>query len=74
MVKIKFPDREAAKKGVGFLAGRFSCRLHRSGVLFVPEESLVALAEENLTFTVLGRVTYAEYVASMRGAAAMTDE
>jgi len=58
MVIIKFHDRETEKKALGFLLGRFSGRVFRSGEVIVPEEALGALARENFRFTVLGRATY----------------
>ncbi len=40
MVAITFPDRETAKKAVGFLLGRYSGRLLKSGECIVPEAAL----------------------------------
>jgi hypothetical protein len=55
MVTIKFPDRKTQDEAVGFLAGRFSGRLFRSGEVIVPEKALEALALENYSFTVVSR-------------------
>lgn len=67
MVSIKFPDRETEKKGLGFLLGRFSGRVLRSGEHIVPEAALEALAHQNIPFMVLGRATYEQQVAALRG-------
>lgn len=69
MIAIKFPDRETQDEAVGFLATCFSGRLLRSGEVIVPEEALAALANENFTFTVMGKATY-EQMAAFRGDAA----
>jgi hypothetical protein len=69
MVVIKFTDRETRHEAVGFLAGRFSGRLLRSGEVIVPEAALEALALENFSFTVQGRATY-DQMAAVRGDAA----
>jgi hypothetical protein len=68
MVVITFPDRETAKKAVGFLLGRFSGRLLKSGECIVPEAALEALAQRDFVFTVQGRATYAQQMAAIRGA------
>lgn len=69
MVTIKFSDPESQDEAVGFLAGSFSGRLLRSGEIIVPEEALAALANENFSFTVIGKTSYEE-MASFRGDAA----
>jgi hypothetical protein len=69
MVTIKFPDQETQDEAVGFLASHFSGRLLRSGEVIVPEEALVALANENFSFTVIGKTT-SEQMAAFRGDAA----
>jgi hypothetical protein len=58
MIVITFPDRETAKKAVGFLLGRFSGRLLKTGECIVPEAALEALAHRNFEFTVKGRATH----------------
>lgn len=70
MVVITFPDRDTAKTAVGFLLGRFSGRLLKSGECIVPEAALEALAQRGLEFTVKGKATYEQQVASLRGVAA----
>ncbi len=66
MVVIRFSDVETQDEAVGFLATNFSGRLLRSGEVIVPEEALEALANENFSFTVLGRATY-DQMAAFRG-------
>jgi hypothetical protein len=70
MVVITFPDEETQRKGLGFLLGRFSGQVLRSGEHIVPEAALEALAERGIEFTVKGKATYAQQVAALRGAAA----
>jgi hypothetical protein len=69
MVTIKFPDLDTQDEAVGFLASHFSGRLLQSGEVVVPEEALAALANENFSFTVIGKSTY-EQMAAFRGDAA----
>ena len=57
MVVITFPDRETQKKALGFLLGRFSGKVLKNGEHIVPEAALVALAENNIQYTVHGKVS-----------------
>ena len=57
MITITFPDRETEKRALGFLLGRFSGRVLKTGEHLVPEAALEALANENIPFTVQGKVT-----------------
>jgi hypothetical protein len=68
MVTITFPDRETEKRALGFLLGRFSGCVLRSGEQIVPEAALEALAHENFPFAVRGKATYEQQVAAIRGA------
>ena len=52
MVIITFADRDAEKRAIGFLLGRFSGRVLKSGEHLVPEEALAALADNNIAFMV----------------------
>ena len=54
MIAITFPDREVEKRALGFLLGRFSGRVLKSGEHLVPEAALEALARHDLPFTVKG--------------------
>jgi hypothetical protein len=69
MVTITFPDRETEKQALGFLLGRFSGRVLRSGEHLVPEAALEALAHQDISFSVQGKATYEQQVAAIRGAA-----
>ena len=69
MVTIRFPDQETEKRGLGFLLGRFSGRVLRTGEHIVPPEALAALAEENIPFSVIGKATYEQQVAALRSIA-----
>jgi hypothetical protein len=66
---IGFPDHQTQKRALAFLLGRFSGRVLRSGEHLVPEAALVALADQNIAFTVKGKATYEQHVAAIRGAA-----
>jgi hypothetical protein len=52
IITITFPDRETEKKALGFLLGRFSGRVLKTGEHLVPEAALEALANQNIPFTV----------------------
>jgi hypothetical protein len=69
MVVITFPDSETQNKAMGFLLGRFSGRVLKSGEHIVPEAALEALAERNFSFTVLGKATYEKHIEALRSAA-----
>ncbi len=70
MVTITFPDRETEKRALGYLLGRFSGKVLRSGEHVVPEAALEALADQNIPFTVKGKTTYEQQMAALRGSAA----
>jgi hypothetical protein len=69
MVVITFPDSETQKKALGFLLGRFSGKVLKSGEHLVPEAALGALADQNIPFMVHGKASYAKQIAALRGAA-----
>ena len=69
MVTISFPDLETSKRALGVMLGRFSGRVLRSGDQIVPEAALEFLAEQDISFTVKGKLTYEEEMAAIRGAA-----
>ena len=68
MVTITFPDRQTEKRALGFLLGRFSGRVMKSGEHLVPEAALEALADQGIPFMVKGKATYEQQVAALRGA------
>jgi hypothetical protein len=70
MVIITFPDSETQKKALGFLLGRFSGTVLKSGEHIVPESALAALAQQNITFTSHGKASYEQQIAALRSAAA----
>lgn len=72
MITITFPDRQTEKRAIGFSLGRFSGRILKSGEHIVPEAALEALAEQQIKFTVQGKTTYEQHVASLRDAAPST--
>lgn len=67
MVVIKFADTDTQDEAIGFLAGHFSVYLQRSGEVIVPESALGSLANENFSFTVMGRATHAQQESALRG-------
>ena len=69
MVTITFPDRATEKRALGFLLGRFSGRVLKSGEHLVPEAALEALADQNISFTVKGKSTYEQQIAAIRDTA-----
>jgi hypothetical protein len=69
MVIITFPDKETQKKALGFLLGRFSGTVLKTGEHIVPEAALEALAERNFEFTVKGKASYEQHIAALRSAA-----
>jgi hypothetical protein len=54
MITITFPDRATEKRAVGFLLGRFSGRILKSGEHLVPEAALEALADQGIPFSIPG--------------------
>ena len=66
MITITFPDRETEKRALGFLLGRFSGRVLKTGEHLVPEAALEALADQNIPFTVEGKSTYEQQTALIR--------
>lgn len=57
LIIIAFPDRETEKRALGFLLGRFSGRVLKSGEHLLPEAALEALADQNIPFSVKGKAT-----------------
>jgi hypothetical protein len=70
MIAITFPDKEAERRALAFLLGRFSGRVLKSGEHLVPEAALEALANENIGFEVKGKATYEQQMAAVRAALA----
>jgi len=68
MVIITFPDPDTQKRALGFLLGRFSGKVLKSGEHIVPEAAVAALAEHNFVFTVRGKATYEQQIAALRSA------
>ncbi len=66
MITITFPNREAEKRAVGYLLGRFSGRILKTGEHIVPEAALEALAMQGIQFTVLGKTTYEQHFEAIR--------
>ena len=71
MVVITFPNRATEEKAIGFLLGRFSGHLLKSGECVVPEAALEALAKRNFEFTVKGKASYDQQMAPLRSVPAV---
>jgi hypothetical protein len=54
MIIIRFPDDDAKRRALGFLAGRFSGKSWATGEMMVPPAALPALAWEGIPFRVEG--------------------
>jgi hypothetical protein len=65
VVIITFPNKETQTKALGFLLGRFSGRVLKSGEHIVPEAAL-EVAERNFVFTVHGKASYEKQIAALR--------
>ncbi len=72
MILIRFTDAQMEKRGIGYLAGRFSVKTWANGETLVPAEALPCLASEGMTFTVVGHLPYERVYASLRDTAAAT--
>jgi hypothetical protein len=68
MVIVTFPDEATQKRALGFLLGRFSGKVLKTGGHIVPEAALAALAEHDVVFTVQGKASYAQQVAALGSA------
>ena len=66
MITIKFPDSDTELEALGFLLGRFPGRALKTGEVLVPDAALQALALEGYQFTVIGKSTYEQQIASLR--------
>jgi hypothetical protein len=66
MILIHFPDVEAKRRALGFLAGRFSFKSWASGEMVVPEAALAYLASEGISFVVEGPATYERLISTIR--------
>lgn len=71
-ILIRFSDKETEQRALGKLIPRFSGKSWSSGELAVPAMALSYLANEGISFTVVGPAPY-ERLASLRdsGAAAV---
>ncbi len=72
MITITFPDYDTERRALGFLLGRFSGRVLKSGEHLVPEAALEALADQNIPFSVQGKSTYEQQIAAIRDIAPAT--
>lgn len=66
MIRIRFPDTDSERKGLGYLCGRFSFTTRADGVTLVPDAALAALARKGIPFSAEGPATYEQIVATLR--------
>jgi len=70
MVVIRFPDADAERRALGYLAGRFSFVTRDDGDTLVPESAVAALAAQDIRFEVKGKPAYEQRIATVRDAPA----
>lgn len=70
MIKLRFPNSDAERKAIGYLAGRYSFKTFADGYTLVPEAALSSLAVAGISFTVEGRASYDYVVPKVRDSAA----
>ncbi len=70
MIIIRFKDSETERKAIGYLVGRFACKTYADGDTLVPKAALGSLADEGISFTVIGPATY-EQLAPLRNPVAI---
>ena len=68
-ILIRFPDKPTEQRALGKLIPRFSGKSWSSGELSVPSAALGFLANEGISFTVIGPAPY-ERLASLRDSGA----
>jgi hypothetical protein len=66
MIQIRFPDLDAKRRALAYLAGRFPFTSYRSGEMLVPSEALAELAVAAIPFSVEGPPTYGQAVPALR--------
>jgi hypothetical protein len=57
-ILIRFPDKETEQRALGKLIPRFSGKSWATGETAVPAPALIFLAEQGITFTVIGPAPY----------------
>jgi hypothetical protein len=70
MITIRFADAESERRGLGYLAGRFTFKSWATGETIVPEAALPLLAHESIRFSVEGPATYERLLPAVRNPAA----
>jgi hypothetical protein len=67
VVLIRFGDREAKRRALGFLSGRFPFASWSTGEMAVPEAALADLVTQGIAFTVEGPASHERLVPGFRG-------
>ena len=66
MILIRFSDAEQERRGLGYLAGRFTFKSWSTGETMVPEAALACLAREGIPFSVEGPAGYERFLPTFR--------
>lgn len=66
MIRIRFTDRAAERRALGYLAGRFSFKSWSTGEMLVPAPALAFMAQEGISFIVEGALTYEQIISAFR--------
>lgn len=66
MILIRFPDTDTERRGLAYLAGRFSFKTWSNGETLVPESALSLLAVEGIPFSVEGPARYERNIPTVR--------
>jgi hypothetical protein len=66
MVIVTFKDKSTERKALGFLLGRFSGRVLKSGEHLIPEAALEALADQGIPFSVKGKASTSDFASMFR--------
>jgi len=61
LIRIRFPDEGTERKGLGYLAGRFSFKTFSTGETLVPDFALPSLALAGIPYQVIGPATYEHF-------------
>src|SRR5437764_654916 len=70
MIILRFPDAQAKRRALSYLAGRFSFKSWATGEVMVPEVALPFLATEGIPFFAEGPATYERIIPALRSPSA----
>jgi ribosomal protein L35AE/L33A len=70
VILIRFPNIDAKRRALAYLAGRFSFKSWATGEMLVPEGALAELAAESIQFSVEGPAKYEQRIPAVRNPSA----